>query len=54
MSKQRKSSVGDIRIIMPEGKPARRPARRIGWMVGIGMLVVVVLTVLWRLFANRA
>lgn len=53
MTKQRKSSTGDIRILMPEGKPGKRPAGRLRWIVAAALLVIVVLVVLWRVFVNR-
>jgi hypothetical protein len=53
MTKQRKSSSGDTRILLPEGKPARRPPGRFRWIVAVAVLVIVVLVVLWRVFVKR-
>lgn len=54
MTRQRKSSTGDIRILLPEGKPARRPPGRLRWVAGAVLLLAVVLLVLWRVFVKRA
>lgn len=53
MTKQRRSSTGDIRILLPEGKPAKRPAGRLRWIVAAVLLTIVVLVVLWRVFVKR-
>lgn len=50
MTKPRKRSTGDFRILLPEGKPSRRPPNRLGWAVVLGVLLLVLL---WRLFLRR-
>ncbi len=54
MTRQRRSSTGDIRTLLPEGKPARWTTGRRRWAIGAAIVFILVLALPWKLFMKRA
>jgi len=52
MTRQRRSSTGDIPILMPEGKVPRRPPGRSRWLL-VAVILAVLVAVLWRVLVMK-